>query len=296
MPRNSSPGIVQTEAMTPKKTNPVAQTLEARVIAAKSSLTRNDQLVLQFLLDHVDEIGVHTAESVSQGAGVSAAAVVRCAGKLGFSGFRELRDYARAQVFSSRGALSEEAENDGLMSQKIDSDVRNLSLLKAVVDDALLARAAGHVSEARRVWIVGNRETFGLALYMQRLLHDVRSNVHLVEPGFADPLRDLDSADVVLVATFRPYSRLSVDMLPMIRESGATLIVICDGTARRFLQEPDLVLFAPIESPTVFLSLVPAVLLLESLAGYVARLEPERASRALEATGRITQRLGLSRG
>src|SRR4051794_33550205 len=83
------------------------QELDVRVADARGPLSRNDELILVFLRDHLDELAFHTAESLAQGTGVSAAAVVRFARRLGFASFRELRDRARAELQSPpEGAAS----------------------------------------------------------------------------------------------------------------------------------------------------------------------------------------------
>lgn len=285
--------------MPSQKQGSLAQLLETRAAASKSTLSRNDEKVLAFLRGHIDEIGVHTTESVSQGAGVSAAAIVRFAARLGFSGFRELREVARAEVIAARldGEAAVNAKNDvgGLVRRKADTDTNNLAVQVALVSDETMVRVASILDSARRVWVIGNRETYGIAVYLQRLLHDVRDDVHLVEPGFADPMRGLAPDDAVMACTFRPYARYTTDLLPHVRESGAQLIVLCDSTANRFLAESDTVLVAPIESPTVFLSLVPAVFLMETVAGYLARTNPERTHQALEATADLSRKLDLTR-
>ena len=74
------------------------QELDVRVADARGRLSRNDERILSFLRDHLDELAFHTAESLAQGTGVSAAAVVRFARRLGFASFRELRERAREEL------------------------------------------------------------------------------------------------------------------------------------------------------------------------------------------------------
>lgn len=268
--------------------------LRARAIQSSATLSENDQRVVAFLNEHFDEIGIHTVESISQGVGVSRAAVVRCARRLGFSGFRELRDRARAEW---RGTAKPDRNNvhqlKSLMERKLLADEKHLALIPTLISEHLLADAVATISRGRHVWIVAHRETYGLGLYFHRLLHNVRAEVRLLDVGFLDPLRDLTPEDVVIACTFRPYSRQTVAMLPEVRSSGARLIVVTDSAAQGFLSQQDTVLTVPVDSPSVFLSLVPAVFLFELIAGDLARLDPDRSLEALELTSDLTIRQGL---
>src|SRR3954466_6368644 len=80
----------------------LSRELDVRVAAARGGLSGNDERVLAFLHEHLGELAFHTAESLAQGAGVSAAAVVRFSRRLGFASFRELRDRARDELQAER--------------------------------------------------------------------------------------------------------------------------------------------------------------------------------------------------
>jgi DNA-binding MurR/RpiR family transcriptional regulator len=146
-------------------------------------------------------------------------------------------------------------------------------------------RPAATVAGARSVWFLANRETHGLAVYAQRLLHQVRDEVRLVDPGFPDPLRSLEADDAVVACTFRPYAKLTLALMRSARERGASLVVVTDGLAHDFIAPPDIVLAVPVESPTLLLSFTPAVCVLETLAARVAMMDADGTHAMLEATG-----------
>src|SRR4051812_36601968 len=147
------------------------QQLDVRVSEARGRLSRNDERILAFLRAHLDELAFHTAESLAQGAGVSAAAVVRFSRRLGFDSFRELRDRARAEL---QAAPEEQprASAESTLARKVRQDIENLELLTSTLE-APLAAAASVVTRARTVWLLANRETHGLAVYGYRLMHQV---------------------------------------------------------------------------------------------------------------------------
>jgi DNA-binding MurR/RpiR family transcriptional regulator len=255
--------------------------LDVRVAEARGGLSGNDERILGFLRDHLDELAFHTAESLAQGAGVSAAAVVRFSRRLGFASFRELRDRARGEL--QAGLVDEQSPSGSVLGRKVERDIASLGLLPQLLDEPLEAAAAA-IAAARRTWFVANRETYGLAVYAQRLLHQVHEDVRFVDPSFADPLRSLGADDVVVGCTFRPYARLTLQLLTYARSAGAQLVVVTDGRAHDFVDEPDIVLAVPVESPTLLLSFTPAVCVLEALAARVAMLNVDETHAMLEAT------------
>ena len=274
------------------------QQLDMRVSDARGRLSRNDERILAFLREHLAELAFHTAESLAQGAGVSAAAVVRFSRRLGFASFRELRERARAELQSGRepGPVSAGAAQSTL-ERKVQRDIASLELLARMLEEPL-AKASAVIAGADTTWFLANRETYGVALYAQRLLHHVRGDVRLVDPSFPDPLRSIGAGDAVVACTFRPYARQTLALIDHGRAAGAHLILVTDGRGHGFIGSADVVLAVPVESPTMLLSFTPAVCVLEALVAQVAMLDADRTHDTLDATASFAaaQNLVVERG
>lgn len=262
----------------------LAQELDVRVAEARGQLSGNDERILRFLREHLDELAFHTAESLAQGTGVSAAAVVRFSRRLGFATFRELRERARAELQGAREAdASRSAAGTSTLERKVQRDMESLALLPRLLEEPLQAAAAA-IAGADVTWLMANRETYGLAVYGYRLLHQVRADVRLVDPSFADPLRGIGPDDAVLACTFRPYARLTLDLVAHARAADARVILVTDGRSHNFIKAADVVLAVPVDSPTMLLSFTPAVCVLEALVAQVAMLDADHTHAMLEAT------------
>ena len=274
------------------------QQLDMRVSDARGRLSRNDERILAFLREHLAELAFHTAESLAQGAGVSAAAVVRFSRRLGFASFRELRERARAELQSGRepGPVSAGAAPSTL-ERKVQRDIASLELLAQMLEEPL-AKASAVIAGADTTWFLANRETYGVAVYAQRLLHHVRGDVRLVDPSFPDPLRSIGAGDAVVACTFRPYARQTLALIDHVRAAGAHLILLTDGRGHGFIGSADVVLAVPVESPTMLLSFTPAVCVLEALVAQVAMLDADRTHDTLDATASFAaaQNLVVERG
>ncbi len=274
------------------------QQLDMRVSDARGRLSRNDERILAFLREHLAELAFHTAESLAQGAGVSAAAVVRFSRRLGFASFRELRERARAELQSGRepGPATAGAAQSTL-ERKVQRDIASLELLARMLEQPL-AKASAVIAGADTTWFLANRETYGVAVYAQRLLHHVRSDVRLVDPSCPDPLRSIGAGDAVVACTFRPYARQTLALIDHVRAAGAHLILVTDGRGHGFIGSADVVLAVPVESPTMLLSFTPAVCVLEALVAQVAMLDADRTHDTLDATASFAaaQNLVVERG
>lgn len=278
------------------------QEFELRIAEARSRLSANDERIARFLREHLDELAFHTAESLAQGAAVSTAAVVRFSRRLGFASFRDLRESARARLQPGQPERPPDAEREPTtFARKVQRDLASIALLPRLLDETLPV-AARIVANARTTWFLANRETYGLAVYVHRLLHHTRANVSIVDPSFPDALRDLGPEDAVVAATFRPYSRETLDLIAHSRSAGARIVLLTDGRKRDFVTSTDVVLAVPVESPTLFLSFTPAVCVLEALAALVAMVDADQTYDTLEATARFvagqrltTERLGRRR-
>jgi DNA-binding MurR/RpiR family transcriptional regulator len=262
------------------------QELDVRGADVRRRLSPNDERILAFVRDHLDELAFHTAESLAQGAGVSAAAVVRFARRLGFASFRDLRDRAREDLQAATGGDGPAPRGESTLARKVRRDVENLELLPRTLE-APLAAAAGAVATARTTWLLANRETYGLAVYAQRLMHQVRADVRLVDPSFPDPLRGLSADDALVACTFRPYARQTLALAAHARAAGARVVMLTDGRGHDFLARGDIVLAVPVESPTLLLSFTSAVCAIEALVAEVAMLDADHTHDMLEATARF---------
>ena len=262
-----------------------------RVAEARGNLSSADQQILAYLTDNPDGLAFHTAESLSAKAGVSRAAVVRFAKRLGYTGFTDFRTAARdAMMTSQESPLSRfsQAEPDTLVERKALQDTRNILAAAGLVRDAL-APAAQAVASARRVLIMGMRMSYGLAAHLHRLLNEIRDGVTLIDPGFPDQVIGACSRDIVIVFLFRRYSRLTVDLLADVANSGAPVVLITDGRGHPWAAEAQHVLVAPVDGPALYDSMVAPMWILESLAAEVAAVRPKQSRARLEAVERFTK-------
>jgi DNA-binding MurR/RpiR family transcriptional regulator len=263
----------------------------SRVADARGTLTANDRRILAHLTDSLDGVIFETAESLGQSVGVSHAAVVRFAHKLGYAGFAELRAAARRGLRPSpESPLSRFTQNQpgSLVERKAVQDTKNLLATLAMVGDTL-GPAAQAVSAAQRVFVIGARMSYGLAVHLHRLLNEVREAVTLVDPGFPDEIVGIGRRDIVIAFLFRRYSRLTVDLLQDMQDRGAQVVLITDGRGHSSAAHAGHVLAAAADGPALYDSMVAPMWLLESLAAEVAAVNSQASRARLEKVEHFTK-------
>ncbi len=271
--------------LTPPELHPFEEELASRAAGARGKLAANDERILAHLYQTLDELPFHTSDSLARSVGVSRAAVVRFAQKLGYDGFTQLQHASRDAVRQSQESpLSRFSgvPSGPLLEQKAVQDSRNVLATEALVRETI-GPAARSIAKARRVFLVAARKSSGLIMHFDRLLAGVRENVHLIDPGFPDEIADAGRGDIVVACLFRRYSRLTVDLLKIARASGAHVVLVTDGRGHDFAVHADDVIVAVATSPTLYDSMVGPLFALESLVAEVAAIDPRRSRARLQA-------------
>jgi DNA-binding MurR/RpiR family transcriptional regulator len=258
--------------------------LARRVMDNRTRLSNNDRQIVDYLREHPERIAFLTSAAVSREVGVSQAAVVRFACRLGYTGFKQLRDDARRELRDDGQSPAERFSSVASREDtggRFDQDVENLLETQRLAE---LAPAAAAIARAESVYLLGDRDSLALAMFLQRRLHIVRGRVHLIDPGFPDPVAEIEEGDVVVACVFKRYSRLTSRLLDLARERGADAVVVTDGDRDTFLSPEDHVLVALTDSFRFHWSMVAPIALLESLVSEVAEQDPVAAQERLRAT------------
>lgn len=256
----------------------------ARSASNRMRLSSNDRAIIKYLQQHPTDLAFQTSSSLAESAHVSQAAVVRLSKKLGFDGFTDMRDALRDSI-RERDSLSERfATRLGSdTSKEFEQDVENLrSTEMRVTPD--LDTVANTMTGASRVFVAGDRESYGLALFMHRRLHIVLNDVRLIDPAFPDDITCLKPDDVLFACVFPRYSRLTVNLLGSARKAGAKTIVLTDDASLEFLESQDQILIASTKSPRFHWSMVAPMAVLEAVVARAAAANEEAARSRLNET------------
>jgi DNA-binding MurR/RpiR family transcriptional regulator len=268
----------------------------ARIRSHLDDLSPNDRRIARHLLDHPDEAAFATAEALADEIGVSKAAVVRFAMRVGYPGFTELHGELRAQAMERLATPRDRAAGGDVVDVAAERARSDLDAMRSRLDRAAFTSAVDLLCEGDgKIGIFGHRKSAALAEYAYYLLNPLLSNVWPIaagEPGIADQLIDLEPRDRLVAFTFRRYARVTAEVIRSFHDAGAPVVLITDdllapaaGLARHVL------VCAPAEAGE-YDTAAPGMVLVEALAGAIAVAMRGRSDRRLDLAEQLWKQFG----
>ena len=211
----------------------------ARISAVYDDLTESEKRLAEVVLEAAADLFAFTAGELANRADVSAATAARFFRRLGYDSYADVRRAAR-DGRSWGSPLYEldsrrQTEDEGF-AQFVAQDVANLNRTVEQLAPDALAAAVGHLVSARRVVILGFRNSSALATYARGLLAHVRPDVRLLPLAgqtLAEDLVGIGPDDTLLVFGFRRRPPVLRDLLALAKEAGTPTVLITDATAAR---------------------------------------------------------------
>ncbi|WP_042875806.1 MurR/RpiR family transcriptional regulator [Cupriavidus necator] len=267
--------------------------LEAQIIQCYGEFSGTDKKLADVLLSRKYELLGYSATELADLASVSKASAARFFRRLGYADFGAFRQALRDQRASQsplakmdraatpRGALTGAAlpALAGLQAH-VQLDAHRLAALPEQLSERVLDTTLRELADARRVWVVGYRNSFMLAFYANALLSQVRPEVYLLNEQAgkdAELIAEIDSKDVLLAVDFRRRTRRLAPIVTLAAEAGAKLILLSDAPVSPLTTHATAVLRCSHHSDQVFDSYVAATSLVNYLATAMARRAHKRA-------------------
>lgn len=247
--------------------------------AAYPSLSPQQQVIAQYVIEHPDDFALGTAATLAEAAGVQPSALVRFANAMHFAGFSDLqrlfRDRLRQQAGTYReriGAMKTPPNARGreaaLLSSFTGLGVSDLQQLERTVPESTLRQAAEVLCAAQRVHLLAQRRAFPVAAYLAYALGqlDLRVQLHDGVGGMlGETLRQIGSDEVLLVTSFKNYSTEVVDAAAQVRARGAQVVAITDLPLSPLKPNAQVCLEIGTSSPAPVRSLVAPMCLAQAL-------------------------------
>jgi DNA-binding MurR/RpiR family transcriptional regulator len=260
-------------------------------------LSPNDRRIARQLIEHDVEAPFETAESLAAKAGVSKAAVVRFATRVGFGGFSELHDALRLEAVERlRQGRGEPAPAGGVLERFIDRARADLDATRASIDQAEFRAAVRLLCKGNgKLGIFGYRKSVALAEYAYYLLNPLIANVWPIaagEPGIADHLIDLEPRDRLLAFTFRRYAKVTAEVIRSFSDAGAESVLITDDPLAPAAGQATHVLVCAPAAAGEFDTAAPGIVLVEALAAAVAARVRGRSDQRRDLAERLWKQFG----
>ena len=211
--------------------------LRERLLSHVNGLSRQQRLIAEYLLDNLQEVPLLSVPQLAKRSGASEATVVRLCQSIGFTGFSDMKmevvENLREEMHSPSASLektSDAAANDVLEAvaelerHNIDSTLKN-------IDRITFENVAATLFQADHIFTFG----LGISAHLAELAaylfteHGLRANsfgTHFTSPR--EQLVTMRESDVLMVFSFPPYSRQTLEVLGEAREKGMKTIAVTD--------------------------------------------------------------------
>jgi DNA-binding MurR/RpiR family transcriptional regulator len=270
--------------------------LSERIIAVYDALSAQLQAAARFVLEQPHDVALLSMREQARHAGVQPATMTRLAKHLGLDGYERVRelyaDAVRGGDLASGFAGRADAQ---VVSQKAKGDkALAADILRSIADqidrlgdprslDRIVAAAAA-LATARRVFCLGLRSSHSAAWHLHYMLSLIgERSIHLdgIAATGQDVLAGADERDVLLVASVRPYTRMTVELAGYAAGRGASIVAITDSEVAPLAQAADHAVIVSTHSPSFFHSMSPAFAVAEVLGALVAGRGGDEALAAL---------------
>ncbi|WP_284990010.1 MurR/RpiR family transcriptional regulator [Arthrobacter sp. efr-133-TYG-120] len=244
--------------------------IDERIEQHYPALGPQEQLAADTILNHLGDLAVYNAAELARLSGVSKATVSRLFRRLGFADFNEVKEHTRA--LRSSGVPLATRESDGGLPTHGALEQRNLQRLFESIDETRLGEVANLLAGARKVLLIGFRNSFPLALHLRQQLLQCRDGVGLApQPGqsVGEELAGLGPADAVVLLGFRRRPESFPNVLKAAAGTGASTILIGDASGRRMAGDAKVWIECPVEGAGAFDSYAAPMSLLSVLANAV---------------------------
>ncbi|ENP2074317.1 MurR/RpiR family transcriptional regulator [Klebsiella michiganensis] len=275
--------------------------LRENIVSQFSLLSPELQRAAEFSLQNANQLVVQSMRAFAAEAGVKPATLLRLAQRLGYNGWWELKSafiddlgLGNDTYVSKAEKLIAKGTQPALYEEVFLAHQANLAFTQAENQHAM-QQAVTLLDEAKQVYICGFRASFPIAwslFYVYRLFNRQVSLIDGLASNIEVFTREINAEDCLLLTSFSPYSRESLDVLNAARQAGARIIAITDSPVSPLAQAADCTLLFSLSSPSFFPSIVSGMGVAECLLAMLVARHGREAVNKIESAERYLQRSG----
>ncbi len=264
-----------------------------------SNLTRNQRALSHFILEHTEEVPFLSSALLARRVRVSDATVTRFCTALGYSGYadfqKDMQRWLQMRLAPSERIKKKPHQQKGnIYRQVYEADIQNLKETMDGNPAPKLEEGMRILSHSKRIFIVGLRRAFALALLTHDLLRQVCPRTVLLDASqgrLFDPMIDIGPQDTLLVMSFPRYSEWTHQVARYAKNQGCLLIAITDSLLSPLGQIADLTLPVKISGKSFFSSYTAVVYIINCL---ITRLSLVHHKKTVKALKKVESKLRVS--
>jgi DNA-binding MurR/RpiR family transcriptional regulator len=218
--------------------------IDVRIMAIYDDLTASERQLAAVVMEAQTNLSSFTAGELAVKADISNATAARFFKRLGYASYNDARMHARqvqdwgSPLYELTG-IGKKRLASGDFGLHIAQDLQNLTRTAEMLSEQSLEEAARILVDAKRLWVVGFRNSMALATYASGLLIHVKPDVHLLPRAgmsMGEDMAGIGPDDAMLVFGFRRRPVILREIMAVAKEAGTPSVLIADMTAARTAQ------------------------------------------------------------
>jgi len=258
-------------------TSDTEKSIEKRILAIYEEIPPGERALADLIMDQRSDFIGYTATELAKQANVSKATAARLFKRLGYRSFEEARRVAR-QVNHWGSPLKQlEARGEARVApnvlEHLATDQENLRKTFDRITADQMEQSLDILSKGQTIWILGLRNSYGLAHYARFILNMLREDVRLIPIGglsFAEEVLNMKPGDGMLVIGFRRRPMALRAVMSKAQSLGVKTVYVTDISAARTAKLADVVFRCHSHGPYLYDSYTAAVSILNFLGTSLA--------------------------
>ncbi len=248
--------------------------LDERLRGYYAQLSPQEQRIADFIFDHFDDLIGYNSAELARLSGVSKATVSRLFKRLGYDTYKDMRNELRTLRQSGMPLtdVRDAVQGNTLLARHYKQEMANLTQWVSALDSTQFSQVVQALAESQRIFIIGLRNSYPVALHFRQQLLQARSRVQLLpQPGqtFSEELIDMNPEDLVVVMAFRRRPRIIRPLLQQLQQRQIPVLIMCEPQAQPVIGLARWQLCTPLDSVSAFDSYAAANSLVNLLSNAV---------------------------
>jgi DNA-binding MurR/RpiR family transcriptional regulator len=219
--------------------------IKDKIKSKYDSLPKNHRKIADFVINNFDRIPFLNVQQLSESTNASVASIVRFAQRTGYKGFSELRNAITDSL--QRGMnnseifplLEKQKMNDDLLTEVANLDIKNINDTLNLIERKSFNYVINRISSAESVLTGGLGISYLLAEILAYQLTQVGIDSTVLKHThtlFHEQILYLNSKDLLILFSFPPYSKETIEVARFAKERRIVVIAITNERASPITQ------------------------------------------------------------
>lgn len=199
------------------------------------NMTKSEQKIAAYFLGNPNTFAFETLDNIAAKIDISTTSVIRFCRKLGFVGYKAFQDCVRTEfkyqlTLPNKFNRTVKAKNtNSQFHLSVKNSINCIEQTFNTIPAEDIHSAIKAISEAKRVFCFGLKESFALAHYAYTRFLTIRSDVFMLSAGQGGEIESvlsLGKDDVCIFFLFHRYTNPAPQILELLKKQGTTIILI----------------------------------------------------------------------